>query len=154
MRRLGVSALVLVLCACNQVSRISECKRFVSLANPTLREIEEVDARNQIVPESATYEHLALRFDRFVAEIEALKLKDKELNKAVGPIKNTMKSAAEDCRSYARELREHQKKEGDSQKAAQLALRRKLKKTRTRVSLNLKQYKSLVARVDGVCQPQ
>jgi len=156
MLRRGLCLFLLVLTGCGQVSRIKECKRFVALANPALEELRQLDAPNEIVPEADAYDRLAIRFDKLAADIDALKLKDTELQTAVTPIKNTMTSAAEDCRQYARELREHDRMGGDKSKntSGQLSVRRKLKRTRSRVSSNLRQYKMLVARVDGVCQPQ
>jgi hypothetical protein len=150
--RCGLLALALL--GCGQVSRIAECRRFVSLANPTLAELRALDEPNQVVPEAANYDRLAQRFDRFATEIDTLRVRDTRLLEAVGGVRITMKTAADDCRQYAQELREHDALQGEAHKVSQLNVRRKLKKTRTRVSAALRQYKTQVARVNSVCQPQ
>jgi hypothetical protein len=83
---------------CGQLARISECKRFVRLANASTTELRAIDEANKIVPESATYEKLALRFERFAFDIDALRLADWELRKATAAINRTMQMAAKDCR--------------------------------------------------------
>lgn len=151
---LRYAILALALLGCGQVSRISECKRFVGKANDALDELRALDAPNQLVPEAVHYDKLAQRFDGFAAEIDGLGVRDKQLKDAAGAVRTTMKTTAEDCRQYARELREHDQLHGDANKTAQLNVRRKLKKTRQRVAQALRQYKTQVTRVNDVCQPR
>jgi hypothetical protein len=149
---LGLVA-VLVAAGCGQISRVSECRRFVTLANRSTAELQALDAPNQIVPEAIAYDRLALRFTRFASDIGSLRIKDPELAEAVSTVSATMNAASRDCRHYARELREHDGADPDKA-ATSLHVRRKLKKTRTRVSQSLRTYRAQVARVNRVCQPQ
>jgi GTP1/Obg family GTP-binding protein len=140
--------------SCGQISRISECKRFVALANQATAELRSLDAPNQIVPEAPAYDKLAKRFTRFAGDIALLKVQDRQLSEAVSNVRATMNAAARDCKEYARELREHAHASGKNQAAVQLSVRRRLARTRTRVSQSLRSYKGQVAAVNRVCQPQ
>lgn len=151
---LRYAVLAVWLLGCGQVSRVSECQRFVSVANPALEQLRALDAPNHVVPAADNYERLAVGFERFVADIDGLRVRDRRLGEAVASIRTTMKSAADDCREYARELREHDQMNGDTQRTGQLNIRRKLKKTRTRVAASVRLYQAQVERVNTFCQPQ
>jgi hypothetical protein len=150
----GVSCSVaLGLSGCGELRRVSECKRFVALANQATAELRALDASNQVLPDPLTYDKLAMRYTRFAADIGSLEIRDPDLADAAADLRATMTGAARDCRDYARELREHEQTDR-SQATAQLNVRRKLKKTRQRVGGNLRTYKAQVSAVNEACQPE
>lgn len=142
-----------ILSGCAQVARVSECERFVELANRATGELGTLDAPNQILPAPLSYERLALRFTRFAEDLASLRLSNAELADAAAAIADTMRGAARDCRQYARELREHERID-EAQASARLNVRRKLSKTRARAAQSARAYKGQVARIDRICQPR
>jgi hypothetical protein len=152
MKRLLICA-VLGLCGCGQLSRIGECKRFVGLANPTAAELRALDSSNKIEPNSKAYKELSARFGRFSKEITALGLRDRSLKEGVTAIRETVDAAAKECQHYAEDLHDYEKLTPEDPPNRQAAIQRKLKKTHSKMTQALRNYRTQVVRINALCQP-
>lgn len=151
--RLAAACAVLSLGGCGQLSRIGECKRFVGLANPTAVELRALDSSNKIEPNSKAYKNLSERFSRFSKEITALGLQDKGLKEGVTAIRETLDAAAKESQHYADDLHDYEKLSAEAPPNRQAAIQRKLKKTHSKMSQALRNYRTQVARINTLCQP-
>jgi hypothetical protein len=148
----SVSLCVLGLSGCKGLRRISECQRFVSLANSALSDIEVLDEPEVPEPHEGNYAKIAGRFLLLKQQITDLGLRDLELSQAAAGFQATAEQSAGISSRYAEQLRvlaastDNNKGESDAKRA--------LAATRSEMERVRNTHEATRSRVDAVCKPR